>query len=66
MLRKRDQFREVFAGFDFERVARFGSPDIERLVLDASIIRHGGRFYQSIWLAALVNSAQSATTCVAF
>ena len=57
MLRKRDRFREVFAGFDFERVARFGLPDIERLVLDASIIRHGGRFYQSIWLAALVNSA---------
>ncbi len=48
VLRKRDRFREVFAGFDFEKVARFGAPDIERLVLDAGIIRHRGKIVSAI------------------
>ena len=48
VLRKRDRFREVFAGFDFEKVARFGAPDIERLVQDAGIIRHRGKIVSAI------------------
>ena len=48
VLRKRDRFREVFVGFDFEQVARFGAPDIERLVLDAGIIRHRGKIVSAI------------------
>ena len=48
VLRKRDRFREVFAGFDFEKVARFGAPDIERLLLDAGIIRHRGKIVSAI------------------
>ena len=48
VLRKRDRFREVFAGFDFEKVARFGTRDIERLVLDAGIIRHRGKIVSAI------------------
>jgi DNA-3-methyladenine glycosylase I len=48
VLRKRDRFREVFAGFDFEKVARFGDKDIERLVLDAGIIRHRGKIVSAI------------------
>ena len=39
VLRKREAFRAAFAGFDPEKVARFGERDIERLMLDASIIR---------------------------
>src|SRR5207244_1380418 len=31
ILRKRDAFREVFAGFDVEAVAAFGETDVERL-----------------------------------
>jgi DNA-3-methyladenine glycosylase I len=43
ILARRDAFRTAFANFDFERVARFTASDIERLVADASIIRHRGK-----------------------
>jgi DNA-3-methyladenine glycosylase I len=39
VLRKREAFRAAFCGFDPEKVARFGSKDIERLMGDAGIIR---------------------------
>ena len=39
ILRKRDAFRSVFAGFDPQQVARFGEGDVERLLGDAAIIR---------------------------
>ncbi|MEO8562315.1 MAG: DNA-3-methyladenine glycosylase I [bacterium] len=39
VLRKREAFRRAFAGFDPERIARFGAKDIERLMNDAGIIR---------------------------
>jgi DNA-3-methyladenine glycosylase I len=48
VLRKRDRFREVFAGFDFEKVARFTEKDVDRLVLDAGIIRHRGKIVSAI------------------
>jgi DNA-3-methyladenine glycosylase I len=40
ILRKRERYREVFAGFDPARVARFTSARIERLLLDPGIVRH--------------------------
>ena len=43
ILGRRDAFRAAFDGFDIARVARYGSRDIERLVGDASIIRHRGK-----------------------
>jgi DNA-3-methyladenine glycosylase I len=39
ILRKREAFRRAFAGFDPDRVARFGDADRARLLADASIIR---------------------------
>lgn len=48
VLRKRARFREVFAGFDFEKVARFTDTDINRLVADAGIIRHRGKIVSTI------------------
>lgn len=39
ILRKREAFREAFAGFDPEQVARFGERDRARLLADAGIIR---------------------------
>ena len=35
ILRKRENFRAAFAGFDLERVARFDKRDIERLLGNA-------------------------------
>src|SRR6478609_5313014 len=39
VLKKRDAFRSAFAGFEPERVARFGAKDVGRLMGDAGIIR---------------------------
>jgi DNA-3-methyladenine glycosylase I len=48
ILRKREAFREAFAGFDFARVARFGAKDVERLLLDARIVRHRGKIEAAV------------------
>jgi DNA-3-methyladenine glycosylase I len=48
ILRKRDAFRRAFAGFDFHVVARFGAKDVERLLDDASIVRHRGKIESTI------------------
>ena len=40
ILRKRPAFREVFAGFDPNAVARFTAGDVERLMGDARIVRN--------------------------
>jgi len=48
ILRKRENFRAAFAGFDPERVARFGPSDVERLLGDAGIIRHRGKIESTI------------------
>ncbi len=40
ILKKRDGYRKLFKGFDPKRVAKFTRDDIERLMLDASIVRN--------------------------
>lgn len=52
ILRKRENFRAAFAGFDPSRVARFGSRDITRLLADAGIVRHRGK------IEAVIGNAQ--------
>ncbi len=58
ILNKRDNFRAAFHGFDFDRVARFGARDIERLLQDQGIVRHRGK------IEAVVNNAQRARELV--
>jgi DNA-3-methyladenine glycosylase I len=48
ILRKREGFRRAFAGFEPERVARFGPGDVERLLADAGIVRHRGKIEATI------------------
>ena len=52
ILRKRENFRRAFDGFDAERVAAYGSKEVERLLGDAGIVRHRGK------IAATVNNAR--------
>ena len=40
ILRKREGYRKAFAGFDPDRVARFGPGDVERLLGDPGIVRN--------------------------
>ena len=48
VLRKRDAFREAFAGFEPERVAAFDEGDVERLLGDARIIRSRAKIESTI------------------
>lgn len=48
ILNKRERFREVFRGFDFDQVARFGARDVERLLQDQGIVRHRGKIEAAI------------------
>lgn len=48
ILRKRENFRAAFAGFDIEKVARFGARDVTRLLGDAGIVRHRGKIESTI------------------
>lgn len=52
ILAKRENFRAAFENFEFERVARFGASDVERLLKDAGIIRHRGKIEATINNAA--------------
>ena len=48
ILRKRANFRDGFAEFDFHKVAKFGDADIARLLADAGIVRHRGKIVSTI------------------
>ena len=48
ILRKRDAFRAAFRGFDPKAVAAFSGRDVERLLADASIVRHRGKIEATI------------------
>jgi DNA-3-methyladenine glycosylase I len=43
ILRKREHFRAAFAHFDFDRLARWGSRSVDRLLRDPGIVRHRGK-----------------------
>ena len=48
ILRKRENFRRAFKRFDPKAVAQFTARDVERLVLDAGIVRHRGKIESAI------------------
>jgi len=48
VLRKRPAFREAFAGFDPEAVARFDETDTARLLADAGIVRNRAKIEATI------------------
>lgn len=48
ILRKRENFRAAFHGFEIGKVAAMGEADIGRLLQDAGIIRHRGKIASTI------------------
>jgi DNA-3-methyladenine glycosylase I len=48
ILRKRENFRAAFAGFEIERVAAFGDEDVARLMADAGIVRNRAKIDATI------------------
>jgi DNA-3-methyladenine glycosylase I len=58
ILRKRDAFRKAFAKFDPEKVARFGTRDITRLMGDAGIVRARAKIEATIRGAQIYNEME--------
>lgn len=54
ILNKREAFREAFARFDFEAVARFGEADVARMLANPGIVRHRGK------IESVLNNARRA------
>ena len=48
ILRKRDNFRRAFDGFNPRLIARYGDADVDRLLGDAGIVRHRGKILATI------------------
>lgn len=58
ILAKRENFRMAFKNFDYDKVARFGQRDVERLLKDEGIVRHRGK------IEAVINNAKCARQMV--
>mgnify|MGYP002526506079 CR=1 FL=1 len=58
ILRKRENFRHAFGGFELNAVASMTETDIKRLLADAGIIRHRGK------IEATINNAQRAIALI--
>lgn len=52
VLRKRENYREAFSGFDYERVAKYGESHVKKLLQNAGIIRN------EMKIRAAINNAQ--------
>lgn len=48
VLNKRENYRRLFAGFDAKKVSKFDDTDVERLMLDAGIIRNRAKIKATI------------------
>jgi DNA-3-methyladenine glycosylase I len=48
ILRKRENFRAAFAGFEIDAVARFGAREVKRLMADAGIVRNRAKIDAAI------------------
>ncbi|MEX0307078.1 MAG: DNA-3-methyladenine glycosylase I [Ruegeria sp.] len=59
ILSKRENFRNAFCNFDFNKVAEFSDADIERLLGDQGIVRHRGK------IEAVINNARRVQELIA-
>ena len=58
ILRKRENFRKAFAGFDFNKVAQYNDENVAQLLQNSDIIRHRGK------IEATINNARRAIEIV--
>ncbi len=66
ILRKRDNFRRAFDGFDAARIARYRAKDIARLMADAGIVRNKLKIEATIDNARALLKLQERTSLAAF
>jgi DNA-3-methyladenine glycosylase I len=48
ILRKRDNFRKAFAGFEPDVIAEWGEAEVTRLLSDSGIVRHRGKIEAAV------------------
>ena len=60
ILRKRENFRKAFDGFDVEKVAAYGAKDTKRLLADAGIVRNRKKIDAAIANAKAMQELHSA------
>lgn len=60
ILKKRDNFRRAFKGFDPHVIARWGEPEVTELLTDTGIVRHRGKIEATIGNARAYLSIQEA------
>ncbi|WP_444941287.1 DNA-3-methyladenine glycosylase I [Microbulbifer sp. ZKSA004] len=58
ILAKRENFREAFYGFNFNKIARFTNTNVEKLLSNEGIVRHRGK------IEAVINNAKCAREIV--
>ena len=61
ILRKRDGFRHAFKAFDPIKIARFGEPDIARLLADEGIVRARAKIEATITGAKIYNAMEQSS-----
>jgi len=61
ILKKRARYREVFEGFDIDRVARFTARRVDQLVADAGIVRHRGKIESAVANAKVARAVRDET-----
>jgi DNA-3-methyladenine glycosylase I len=66
ILRKRENFRKAFHGFDAARIARYGAKDKARLMADAGIVRNRLKIDATIDNARALLKLQKRTSLAAF
>ena len=66
ILKKRDNFRRAFHGFDAARIARYGAKDIGRLMADAGIVRNRLKVEATIENAQALLALHKRTSLAAF
>ena len=59
ILARRTGYRRAFDNFEVDRVAQFSPEDVDRLVVDASIIRHRAKIESTITNAVAIHALQS-------
>ncbi|MDA0748447.1 MAG: DNA-3-methyladenine glycosylase I [bacterium] len=52
ILVKRENFRKAFHGFDYNKISKFTTKDVDRLLQNEGIVRHRGK------IEAVINNAQ--------
>ncbi len=58
ILRKRENFRQAFLNFDFNKISKFDESNVEQLLQNAGIVRHRGK------IEATINNASRAIELV--